>query len=128
MPRGGKRPNSGPKKGAVYAQTIEKAAAREALRQLVLQHMERLVGAQLSNATGIKYLVTRDKRSGKFIRVTEAMAKAKVGDTEEIIEVWEKDPNVQAFTDLMNRAIDKPAEQVQEVEHRGGITIRWATS
>ncbi len=30
-----------------------------------------------------------------------------------IIEVWEKEPSIQAFTDLMNRAIDKPAETVQ---------------
>jgi hypothetical protein len=32
--------------------------------------------------------------------------------TEEVIEVWEKDPSVQAFTDLMNRTIDKPIEQM----------------
>jgi hypothetical protein len=38
---------------------------------------------------------------------------------QEIIEVWEKDPNVQAFMDLMNRCIDKPKEQKQEVEVAG---------
>jgi len=27
--------------------------------------------------------------------------------------IFSKDPNVQAFTDLLNRAIDKPSEQVQ---------------
>jgi|SRR6516164_9756486 hypothetical protein len=30
---------------------------------------------------------------------------------EETLEVWEKDPSVHAFADLMNRTIDKPAEQ-----------------
>jgi len=51
------------------------------------------------------------------------MAKAKQGDSEEIIEVWEKDPSVQAFTDLLNRALDKPAEQKQEFEHSGAIRL-----
>lgn len=72
-----------------------------------------MLAAQIANAQGLKYLVTRDKKSGKFIRVTEAMARAKSGDHEEIIEVWEKDPSVQAFTDLLNRALDKPAEQLK---------------
>ena len=42
------------------------------------------------------------------------MARVKLGAKEEIIEVWEKDPSVQAFTDLLNRAIDKPADQLPE--------------
>ena len=56
---------------------------------------------------------------GEVLRVTEAMAKAKLGQHEEIIEVWEKDPNVQAFTDLMSRALDKPKEQEQEIKLTG---------
>ena len=55
---------------------------------------------------------------GKFVRVTEAMAKVRSGHVshdEEIVEVWEKDPSVQAFTDLMNRALDKPKEQALDV-------------
>jgi hypothetical protein len=90
--------------------------ARQRLRELVIAALEPMVAAQLQNARGIKYLVVRDKRGGKFLRVTEAMAKAKQGSDEEIIEVWEKDPSVQAFTDLMNRALDKPAEQVQTID------------
>ena len=127
MPRGGARPGSGKPKGSKNKATLSKEVAREALRQIVLADMCDLVGAQLANAKGLKYLVTRDKKTGKFIRVTEAMAKLKHGQSEEHIEVWEKDPSVQAFTDLMNRALDKPADQPQAVEHRGGITIRWAT-
>ena len=56
-------------------------------------------------------MVVREKKGGKFIRVTEAMARAKLGKGEEIIEVWEKDPSIHAFTNLMNRALDKPKEQ-----------------
>ena len=32
--------------------------------------------------------------------------------------------NTQAFTDLMNRALDKPTEQVQ-LQEEGAIEIRW---
>ena len=30
---------------------------------------------------------------------------------QEIIEVWEKNPSIHAFTDLMNRTLDDPKEQ-----------------
>lgn len=126
MPRGGARPNSGPKKGAVYKPTLAKEAARELVRQLIMRHLEPLVAAQVAHATGLKYLVTRDKKTGKFIRVTEAMARVKLGDTEETIEVWEKDPSVQAFTDLLNRAIDKPQERHEVMGEGGGpIVLTW---
>jgi hypothetical protein len=47
------------------------------------------------------------------------MARVKLGKTEEIIEIWEKEPSVAAFTDLLNRALDKPQEQVQEFKITG---------
>ena len=121
---GGKRPGAGRPKGTKNPATLTKEAARLALAQVVYNHMEDLVSAQIANAKGLRYLVTRDKRTGKFIRVTETMARAKdLGENEEIIEVWEKDPNVQAFTDLMNRAIDKAKEQPQEVQISGSISL-----
>ena len=43
------------------------------------------------------------------------MARVKLGQGEEVVEVWEKDPSTQAFTDLLNRALDKPREQVFDV-------------
>lgn len=123
MPRGGKRKGAGRPKGQ---QTLDKEAARAIVRETVYANLAPLLEAQIANAQGLKYLVTRDKKTGKFIRVTEAMAKAKQGDDEEIIEVWEKDPSVQAFTDLMNRALDKPAEHV-ELTGAGGapIVVSW---
>jgi len=98
---------------------------RERVRQRVFARLDPMLDAQIAHAQGLKYLVTRDRKTGKFIRVGEAMAKARQGDTEESIEVWEKDPSVQAFTDLLNRAIDKPAEQLQEITHSGTVTFRW---
>src|ERR1700738_2586665 len=115
MPRGGRRPGSGKPKGYKHQQTLTKEAAREFVRQQVIAHLHPMLDAQITHAQGLKYLVTRSKSGGKFIRVTEAMARAKQGSDEEIIEVWEKDPNVQAFTDLLNRALDKPQEQPFQV-------------
>lgn len=118
MPRGGARPNTGPKKGSKHLATLSKEAAREAVRCLVMEEMRELVSAQVANAKGIKYLVARQKTSGKFERVTEAELKAILSGKDSdrmVLEVWEKDPSVQAFTDLMNRALDKPKEQPQEV-------------
>lgn len=80
-----------------------------------MEHSEDLVRSQVENAKGISYLVVRAKQGGKFLRVTENMAKTTLGEGEEIIEVWEKDPSVHAFTDLMDRAFDKAKSPPQEV-------------
>ena len=45
---------------------------------------------------------------------------------EEYYRIYTNDPNVQAFTDLMNRALDKPAQQTKVTgTDDGPITIRW---
>lgn len=90
---------------------MEKEEARRVLRSKVFAEIGPLVDAQIANAKGLKYLVVRDKKTGKFLRVAEGTAKLATG--EELIEIWEKDPSIHAFTDLMNRAIDKPAEHVE---------------
>jgi hypothetical protein len=124
-PKGGRRPGAGRPRGTRNPSTITKEAAREALRQIVLREMESLTAAQIAQAKGIKYLVVRQKSTGKFVRVTEAMAKHKqaLEDDQEIIEVWEKDPSTPAFTDLMNRAIDKPKEQEIELKVTGELEL-----
>lgn len=110
MPRGGKRAGAGAKKGSKKASTLSKEAAREALRAIVLREMDAMTAAQISHAKGLQYLVYRNKKTGKFERVK---AIEDVDQDENTIEVWEKDPSTQAFTDLMNRALDKPADQLK---------------
>lgn len=119
---GGKRKGAGKKKGTLWPSTLDKIAAREEVRKLVTEHAREMTLAQIRQACGAMYLVTRDKHSGKFIRVGPAMA---ANGNEETIEVWEKDPSTPAYTDLMNRAIDKPKEQEQEVDLKAEIVIRW---
>ena len=86
------------------------------VRKRVTERLDALLDAQIDNALGISYMVTRDRNTGKFIRVGPAMASRA---NEETIQVWQKDPSVSAFTDLMNRAIDKPVEQPTQLEHAG---------
>jgi hypothetical protein len=126
MPRGGARPNSGPKKGAKYAKTIDKELAREMLRQLVKESLREMTEAQIANAMGLKFLMVREKLTGKFKRVGEMGAKA-LNPDEEIIEVWEKDPSVQAFQDLLDRTLDKPKQSV-DLDIPKGLVISWKTS
>jgi hypothetical protein len=120
---GGKRPNSGPAKGTKYAPTISKEAGRELVRQVVLNHLEDMMAAQVAHAKGLTYLVRRDKGSGKFVRVTADMLDKQSED--DVIEMWTKEPNVPAFTDLLNRALDKPKEQEQEHKIDAEVTFRW---
>lgn len=126
-------PKTGGKpKGYKAPATLSKEQAREAVRLIVLKHMDGLLSAQIAHAQGLKYLVARNKKTGKFERVSaERMEHLLASDSDselETIEVWDKDPSVQAFTDLMNRALDKPAEQIKHtgaddgpVEH----VFRW---
>jgi predicted cupin superfamily sugar epimerase len=127
MPRGGEREGAGRPVGSQNASTYTKEQAREALRQIVLGKMQELVDAQMANATGLKYLVARQK-NGKFERVSQKEVEAILAGEDQdrvTLEVWEKDPSVQAFTDLMNRALDKPKEQEQDINMLGKIEIAW---
>lgn len=126
MAKGGKRPGAGRPKGVKETKPrsiLSKEQAREVVRQMISEHIGPMIEAQISNAKGINYLIIRDKKTGKFIRVGKGMAEKINAESEELIEVWEKDPSVQAFTDLMNRAIDKPKEQEQEVKLTGALEL-----
>ena len=125
--RGGARLGAGRKAGGKNQSTLTKEAAREALRVIVLEEMRDLVQGQIAAAKGLKYLVARNRVSGKFVRVTERAMKAMLAGKQdgelEAIEVWQKDPSTQAFTDLMNRALDKPKEQEQQIKVTGELTV-----
>ena len=113
MKNGGRRPGAGRPKGSKGKRTLEKEVLRGIFREVVAPEFEAMTRAQIAQAKGLSYLVTRDKRTGKFIRVGPAMAGAA---HEETIEVWEKDPSTHAYTDLTNRLIDKPVEPTQELQ------------
>jgi hypothetical protein len=105
-------------KGYVYPETIAKEQGKAIARGIVLRNIEPLVEAQIKNAMGLKYLIVRNRMTGKFEKVSKEQMDALLANpdsssTLEFIEVWDKDPNVAAFTDLLNRAIGKPVEEIQ---------------
>jgi hypothetical protein len=126
MPRGGKRAGAGRKKGVA---TLDKEMARALLRTLVTAKMTPMVEAQIANAQGIKYLVVRERKTGKFVRLAKGDLEAELAAGEELVEVWEKDPSIQAFSDLMNRLLDKPAESLKvDPSSALSLVIKWQTS
>jgi len=56
----------------------------------------------------------RDPKTGKFERITGSAEQIdKALKTKNTVWIYTKDSNVQAFTDLLNRCIDKPSEHVE---------------
>jgi len=126
---GGARPGAGKPKGRRWPSTLSKEAAREALRTQVIQELEPLVRAQIDNAMGIRHTFLRDGQ-GRFVQLTDPKQieiALNSGDEGKYYWTYTKDPNIQAFTDLMNRALGKPVEAMQ-VEQQGAIEIRWKDS
>jgi len=60
MPRGGARPGAGRKKG------FDALRQHERIREMVAAAQDEMVAAQIEAAKGIKYLVAREKKTGKF--------------------------------------------------------------
>ena len=125
--RGGRREGAGRPRGRKELKTLAKEEAREFLRQMVTAELEPMARAQIDNAKGLKHLMMRDPKTGQFERVTGSAAQIdKALKSKNAFWIYTKDPNVQAFTDLMNRCIDRPSEHV-EIAGAGSITIRWQT-
>jgi hypothetical protein len=116
-------------KGYKTRKTIAKEEARELLRQMIAKDLEKLIAAQIDNAMGIRHAFLRDGQ-GRFIQLTDPKQieiALNSGDEGKYYWTYTKDPNIQAFTDLMNRALGKPVEPMQ-VEQQGAIEIRWKDS
>lgn len=115
-------------KGYKTRKTIEKEVTREVVRQIVAAELEEMTKAQIAAAKGIQHFVLRGK-DGKFKKVESAEAAvAALNDPDSVYEFWARDPSIQAYTDLVNRLNDKPAEQMRvtgaddgPVEH----VFRW---
>ncbi len=110
-PHGGARPNAGRKPGPTR-NTLDKVQARELLRALVTAHLEPMVLAQVAAAKGLTVAVVR-RSDGTYRRIDspEAFDAAVTGG--ERLDIHTLQPSTAAFTDLLNRALDKPAEQMK---------------
>jgi hypothetical protein len=121
VPKGGYRANSGLKKGTKFKSTLEKSATRELVRQVVTENLGPMLRAQIAHSQGIGHLFTRDA-AGKFSRIVDEEEGLRIlseGTQGTDFWIFMKDPSVQAFTDLMDRALDKAGNSVQEVKITG---------
>ena len=121
-PAKGSPQRGGVRKGYKQPKTLEKLAHEALVRAMVAQELGPLTEAQIRNAAGIKHLMFRDPKTGKFERVTDEEqmdeALASEGETHWI---YTKDPSVQAYTEQMNRSYGKPTERLQaEISHDAG--------
>jgi hypothetical protein len=121
-------------KGYKLPKTIAKERSREITRQIITERLEELLAAQIDNALGIRHLMRRDPSTGKFERIagrgeSPELEQAQIDTalkTGSAFWIYTKDPSMQAFTDLMNRALDKPAEQIKHTgDDSGPIIIKW---
>lgn len=123
--KGGFRPGSGRKVGYKTQATLNKEAAREDLRRRVINALAPMVRAHIAHATGIGHCYTRDK-NGKFTRVVDPAkldALLNEGSEGEHYFIFTKDPSAVAFKELLDRALDKPKEQAQEIHVTGEIEL-----
>jgi len=120
---GGKRAGAGKPKGTKWPSTIDKEQQREVVRQLVVSALEPMVRKQIAHAQGIDHFFLRNEKTKQFEQVKDpALIEAALnsGDEGSYYWIFTKDPSVQAFSDLLNRALDKPAEQVKVTGDDGG--------
>jgi hypothetical protein len=84
-----------------------------------------MIRTQRAHAMGIGHLYVRDK-NGKLRKSRIRPASMNCWPRGKPRSYWSftKDPSVHAFTDLLNRALDKPTEPV-DLEHTGEVVIRW---
>src|SRR5215470_9265844 len=112
--------------------TLEKAEARELVRQMITENLKPMIKAQIANACGVQHFFLRDPSTGQFKRITdpdeiEAALNAPNASEGSTYWIFSKDPNVQAFTDLLNRALDKPTDQVHVTGDGSPSASCWQT-
>ena len=123
MASGGKREGAGRPFGSKNISTIAKEEAREFVRTYITDRLQPLLDAQIDNAQGLKHRMMRDPKTGKFELITDVEQIDEALKTENGFWIYTKDPSVQAFTDLLNRALDKPAGHVQVAGADGGPLV-----
>jgi len=111
MARGGRRDGAGRPKDSKSQGTLAKEAAREHVRQRITAELDPTIDGAIQRAKGLSYLVTRDGQTGRFVRVTHTL-----GSVGTVIEVWEKEPDMAAIRELLDRALDKSKEQEQKLD------------
>ena len=109
-----------------WPSSLRKEEARERIRAYITDRALPMLDAQLAHAAGIHHMFLR-RPDGTFERSDDPdaiLAALNSGDDTSYY-IFTKDPSVQAFTDLMNRAIDMPAKPPENVDVKAEVIIKW---
>ncbi len=109
-----------------------KQQMRDVYRTYWLPRMMPLLEAQEARALGLQHFMLRDPETGMWLHVEDPKEiaaalndpRAEKGST---YRIHTKDPDGRDITDILNRIIDKPKEQEQEVLAQVRHTFGWKT-
>jgi hypothetical protein len=111
MPRGGKRPNSGPKKGAVYRPTLEKQEHNRQVCARIAADFDEYYEAMKLKATGVTHLMARDK-DGKWKEVTDPSIMLKcLNSGEQFYRLSARDPDARALINVLTASAASPRKR-----------------
>jgi len=112
--------------------TRSELETREVVRELITEHLDKLISAAIENASGLNHLMARDLNTGKYERVASdtedpEVAAAQIDAALKSGSCWlmKKDASVPAFAELMHRALGRPIEPVEITGPDGPIRISW---
>ena len=126
MPRGGRRPGAGAKKGSKQTASLQKAELLKQFRDRVAAEFEPLLSALFTTATGVTHMMVRDE-SGKWTRVTDPvqiLRYLEAGET--VYRITAQNPDVRALKDIFDRAFGSPTQAVELTGAEGQpMEVRW---
>ena len=110
------RRGAGRPKGSKDPHARAKEQDREHARLRISAELDPIIDAAIARAKGLRHLQIRNKKTGKFERVTDperitTILSGKAGAEYEIWEIWTRDPDIAAIRELLDRCIEKPREQ-----------------
>jgi hypothetical protein len=127
---GGARPGAGMPKGYKTKKTIAKEKAQETARAMITAELEPMIKAQIALAMGESHFLLRDKKTKQWELITDpaVIEKAERTGKDGIDYHWifTKDPSVEAFKELLNWALGKPAKQMKVTGRDSGpVILNW---
>lgn len=110
MPRGGRRPHAGRKKGSKEKSTLAKLTALEIFRRRAEAELNPLITAQLETAKGLFHFLA--KTEAGYVRVTDPAIIDRYLAIGDGFKIAQQDPDVRALKDTFDRVCGKPTEHV----------------
>jgi hypothetical protein len=113
MPKGGKRPGAGAKKGVPQKRTVEKMELLRQQREFYAQHLSALWQARLDLALGCQYLMGKEK-DGTFTRITDPdKMRTVLNSGANFYKLYAQNPDRNALKDIDDRLFGTPTQQME---------------